>query len=144
NLAVTYGETDPTKSALLNVGNPEVFDPRDAWSFSTGANYKYSDRWQWRGGFWYEPWALPEQNFTPALADLSRYGISGGLGYSVTKNVTIDGAYTAVFFHNRHINNDLGTRTTGIPAGGVPALGIPSPDVSGTYKDFANLVALNF
>jgi long-chain fatty acid transport protein len=133
DLNVRYSETDPTRLAVLNTGNPAPLDLRDAWSISTGANYKVSDTWQVRGGFWYEPWAQPESTFNPAFNDLSRYGISTGAGYSLSKNLTIDAAYSAVFFHNRHINNTVGYNTTGNPA----------VNISGTYKDFANLFAFN-
>ena len=140
---VRFAETNPTRLAVLNTGNPAVLDLRDAWSFCTGVNYKADDRWQLRSGFWYEPWALPEVNFNPAFLDLSRYGVAAGAGYVLTHNLTLDAAYTAVFFHNRSIHNTVGTTTSGIPATGIPALGVPSPDISGTYSDFANLVSFN-
>jgi long-chain fatty acid transport protein len=139
DLNVRYAETDPTRLAFLNAGNPAVFDLRDAWSFATGVNYKVNDRWQVRGGFWYEPWAIPEQNFNPAFLDLSRYGISTGFGYALTKNLGLDFAYTAVFFHHRHINNNQDSNTAALAL-----LGQQPPSSDGTYKDFANLVALNF
>jgi long-chain fatty acid transport protein len=103
---------------------PTPLDLRDVWSFATGVNYKATDRLQVRTGFWYEPWATPESTFGPAFMDLSRYGVSVGAGYGLTDHLSVDAAYTAVFMHNRTINN-----------GAVPA---------GTYSDFANLVALNF
>jgi long-chain fatty acid transport protein len=102
----------------------EPLELRDGWSFATGANYKLADRWQLRGGFWYEPRALPDPEFSPAFMDLSRYGLSAGVGYSLTTNLAVDAAYSAVFFHNRTINNEV---TPG-----------------GTYSDFANVLALNF
>jgi len=99
-------------------------DLRDAWSFATGVNYKATERLQVRSGFWYEPWAMPESTFSPAFMDLSRYGLSVGAGYGLTENLSVDAAYTAVFMHNRTINNAV-----------APA---------GTYSDFANLFVLNF
>jgi len=101
----------------------ESLDLRDVWSFATGANYKLTSRWQLRGGFWYEPSVVSDADFTAAFMDLPRYGISTGAGYAITDSLTVDAAYTAVFMHNRTINNGL---TPG-----------------GTYSDFANLVALN-
>ena len=132
-------------SLLRNFGgstNITPLSPRDVWSANTGVNYKANDRWQLRGGFWYEPSVLPESDFSPALMDQTRYGVSSGAGYAFTHNLSLDVSYTAVFFHNRIINNSVGTNSSGIPAGGVPPV-IPSADISGTYKDFANLVALN-
>jgi long-chain fatty acid transport protein len=125
DLNVRYAETNPSRSALLNSGNPTVFNLHDEWSLATGANFKYSDFWQFRGGFWYLPHATPDANFDPAIMDLTRYGVSVGAGWNVMKNFVVDMAYSAVFTHNRSIQN--------------------SPIApSGTYKDFASVLALNF
>jgi len=130
DLNVRYPAINPntvvgaTQLALLNSGNPEMLNPREAWSAAAGANYKVTDRIQVRSGFWYEPSALPDANFSPAFMDMTRYGLSFGAGYGILENLTVDAAYTAVFMHNRTINNGLAP--------------------SGTYSDFANLFALNF
>jgi len=142
DLNVRFAESDPTRLALLNTGNPAAFDPRDAWSFATGMNYKANDKWQLRTGFWYEPWAIPEANFSPAFNDLSRYGASFGTGFQITESLTLDAAYTAVFFHNRHIHNSVGNSMSGVPPVLV-GFGYNDPDISGKYENFANLIALN-
>jgi long-chain fatty acid transport protein len=148
DLNVRFPAATPNQQAVLgNMGGTTNITPltlRDAWGVATGANYKANDTWELRSGFWYEPWAAPESTFSPAFADLTRYGVTAGTGYHLNQNITIDLAYSAVFFHNRTVHNSVGTNSSGIPAGGVPGLGIPSPDISGTYKDFANLVAVNF
>lgn len=133
DLRVRYPAATSTQQSVLNTGNPSKTDLRDAWSFAAGANYKASDRWQFRGGTWYEPWAMPEHRFNPAFNDLSRYGLTAGFGVNLTKNVGLDMAYSAVFMHNRHIHNNVGFATTGNSA----------VDIDGTYKNFANLFALN-
>jgi len=133
DINVRYSETDPGRLAILNQGNPAQLNPRDAWSFNTGANYKLNERWQLRGGFWYEPEVLPAANFNPAFMDLTRYGISTGIGYAITANFGIDASYTAVFMHNQTIVNNVGANTTGNTA----------YNIDGTYSDFANVLALN-
>jgi len=144
DLNIRYPVANTTQSSVLNTGNPSVVSPRDAWTVATGANYKINEKWQARGGFWYVPHAVPESTFNPAYMDLSRYGISSGAGFSFTKNLTMDIAYSAVFFKKRHIHNSLGTTVTGIPDPGIPALGVPSADIDGSYKNFTNLLAFNF
>jgi long-chain fatty acid transport protein len=129
---------------MAQLGSTIPLNLRDAWSMTSGVNYKANDRWQFRGGFWYEPSIVPEAYFSPAFMDQTRYGLSSGVGYAFTENFSLDLAYNAVFTHTRIIQNNVGTNSSLIPAGGVPLLGIPSPDISGTYSDFANLVALNF
>jgi long-chain fatty acid transport protein len=126
DLNVRYAETNPLRSQLLNVGNPEVLQLHDTWNVASGFNFKYSDYWQFRGGVFYEPHATPETYFSPAFMDLSRYGASVGAGWNITKYFVLDMAYTAVFFHNRDIHNNLGAGS-----------------IDGTYKNFASLLALN-
>ena len=144
---VRFPAATPTQQALLgNMGgttNITPLNPRDAWSMASGANYKANDRWQFRGGFWYEPSIIPEADFSPAFMDQSRYGLASGVGYAITENLTLDLSYNAIFTHNRTINNSVGTTSSGIPATGIPGVA-PSPDISGSYTDFANIFAFNF
>jgi len=133
DINVRFPNATPTELLVLNTGNPTPTNPRDAWSVNTGANYKVNDRWQVRSGFWYEPHALPETTFSPAFMDLSRYGLAAGAGYALTSSFTIDAAYSAIFMHNRTINNNVGANTSGIP----------TYNINGTYSDFANIVAVN-
>jgi len=133
NLLVQYKGVNATQQAVLNTGNPAPQDLRDAWSFAMGANYKFREHWQFRGGFWYEPWAQQEDAFTPAYDDLTRYGVSIGTGFVLNSHISLDLAYSAVFSHNRDIENNVGTNTAGFTAA----------NISGTYKDFANILAMN-
>src|SRR4029077_19978204 len=92
DLNVRYPTANATQTAILTnngAGNPTLLDGRDAWSANAGANYKFSDKWQFRGGVWYEPSVLPESTFSPAFMDLTRYGVSAGAGYAITESVTI-------------------------------------------------------
>jgi len=130
---VRFAESNPARLAALSVGNPQPVLRRDAWSLGTGANYKVSEKLQLRSGFIYVPYATPESTFSPSIVDLSRYGLALGTGIGLTPSVVLDLAYTAVFYHNRHISNDVGTNTTGDPA--------YNPD--GTFKAFANIFAAN-
>jgi len=136
DLNIRYNETNATRLAILTnsgAGNPTPYNWRDAWSFATGANYKYSDRLQLRGGFWYVPYAAPESTFSPAYNDLNRYGMAIGAGYDVTSNVTVDIAETVIFFGSRVINNNTGFTSTGDP----------TANPGGTFSDFANLLTAN-
>jgi len=133
DLNVRYAETNPVRLAVLTTGNPTPETWRDTWNFATGANYKFNDQLQLRGGFWYLPYVVPESTFSPALLDLSRYAITAGAGYAFTPAITLDVAYNAVFLEKRIINNNVGLSSTGDPRS----------DISGTYNNFANLLALN-
>lgn len=127
DLNVRYAESDPTRAAILNSGNPTVLDRRSAWSAVLGANYVFSPRWQWRGGFGYLPHATPEARFLPAVNDLSRYGLGLGVGWKINSLLTLDMAYSLVVARERHITTD--------------ATGINSID--GTYNNLIHLLSAN-
>lgn len=134
-LNIRYPDVTATQRAILTnsgAGNPTPLQFVDSFNIATGANYKLSDAWQVRGGFWYLPSVTPENTFTPSILDLARYGLSTGFGYTVGP-VTIDFSYNAVFFHNRQITNSVGLNSTGLAAA----------DISGSYGNFTHLVALN-
>jgi long-chain fatty acid transport protein len=136
DLNVRYPNATATQVAFLTnggAGNPTPLNWRDAWSFATGANYKCNDQLQLRTGFWYEPWSEPESAFSPALLDLTRYGLTLGAGYAFTPAISLDVAYNAVFFHARHITNNIGFNSTGDP----------TTNIKGNFTDFANLVSAN-
>jgi long-chain fatty acid transport protein len=121
------------QAALLANGNPKPLNWRNTWNIETGANYKCNDHLQLRGGFYYEPWVIPESAFSPELPDLSRYGLAIGAGYAFSSSISLDLAYNAVFEHNRSINNNVGFNSTGDP----------TVTANGVYKNFSNLVAMN-
>ena len=102
--------------------------------FRFGANYKFNDRLQLRGGFWYVPYVVPEANFSPAIENLSSYGVTVGTGYDITSHVTVDVAYNAIFMQTRVIQNSIGANSTASD---------PQANVSGTYENFVNLLVAN-
>jgi long-chain fatty acid transport protein len=133
---IRYSETNPSRLALLTnqgQGNPTPLNWSNTWNFATGVNYTANEKLQLRGGFWYLPNSAPDSTFSPSLMDLSRIGISAGVGYNIMSALTLDFAYNAVFTHSRSISNNIGLNGTGDP----------STNFDGTYKNFANLVAVN-
>jgi long-chain fatty acid transport protein len=131
-LGVVYSGLTANQSAVLNTGNPQQFHPRKTINFGLGANYKASDVLQLRGGAYYQAASLPESAFDPAFVDLPRYALTLGAGYAITKDLGLDLAYDAVFFHSRHIN----------AAGPGPADPFANnTGYSGYFGSFANIIS---
>jgi long-subunit fatty acid transport protein len=130
---VRYAETNATRLSILNRGNPAKQDWHNMFSYAIGANYKQNDTLQWRGGFFYLPYTVPEYTFSPSINDLTRYGIGLGSGIRLTKLLTLDLAYTPTFHKARTIQNTVGQQTTGSAAA----------DVSGEYKGFTHVFTAN-
>jgi long-chain fatty acid transport protein len=120
-LGIVYGSLTPAQNGVLQTGNPQIYNPRKTINFGTGANYKQSDRLQWRGGFYYHAASQAESGFSAAFMDLPRYGLTAGFGYALTSSLNFDCFYNAIFSHTRHIaaNNTA---------------------AQGSYDDFAHIV----
>ena len=127
---INYSGLTANQSTILNTGNPQLFHPRDTVNFGFGANYKASDALQLRGGGYYQAASLPESAFDPAFVDLPRYALTLGAGYAFTKNLGLDLAYNAVFFHSRHIT---------VPGSGDPFAN--NVGYSGNFASFANIIS---
>ena len=109
----------PAQAAVLAVGNPEQFKPRNTLSAAAGANYKYSDKLQLRAGTFYEGASQPESVYNPGFVDMPRYCLGAGFGYALTSKLTLDFAYTYVFYHTRWISNNLGLINTGVASNNI-------------------------
>ncbi|MBL8024158.1 MAG: outer membrane protein transport protein [Elusimicrobia bacterium] len=121
-------ETDPTRLAILNTGNPQPRQWKDVFSAALGTQYQLNERWKLRGGFMYMDSPVPNKTYEPSIPDSDLYGIALGTGYKVGA-IGVDVAYLANIFPNRTVNNTVGA---------------PLSNASGTYKSFANSFSLNF
>jgi len=129
---VTYpNESNPTRLAILNGGNPASRDWRSVFSYGIGAEYQATDKLELRGGFLYQQSPIPSVNFEPVLPDSDKYGITTGLGY-LMKNVKIDTSYAFFKYRDRDVTNAMGSTST------------PAYDIDGNYKGYVNIIALSF
>ena len=127
-LGIVYSGLTATQANVLAHGNPQQYQPRKTINFGAGANYKWNDSLQARGGYYYQAASQAESNFNPAFMDLPRHALTAGAGYAFNKTVGMDLAYNAVFFHTRHITN------------GLDAAGVPLDD---SFSNFAQIVSLS-
>ncbi len=105
--AFQFSETDPSRSGVLNQGNPVGRDWKATWNVGVGAQYKLNDRWEPRCGYFYYPESIPEATWDPSTPESERHGIAAGVGYK-TGPVTIDFAYNFIWFKDRSISNQVG------------------------------------
>lgn len=125
---VTYTqETDPTRLAILNTGNPQQRKWKDVLSLAIGTQYKMNEKWTLRGGYLYMDSPVPNSTYEPSVPDSDLHGLSVGTGYTINR-VSFDFAYLANFFTNRNVSNTVGS---------------PLSDVSGKYESFSHSLAFN-
>jgi len=96
------------QGAVLNTGNPINRDWNDVWSGSFGLEYSWNDDLRFRGGYYYHTTPLSEANTDSSLPDSNSHGITAGFGYDLTKNFTVDMAYSYLFYENFTLDNAVG------------------------------------
>jgi len=125
---INYDETDPGRLAFLNTGNPTPRNWHSTFSEAIGAEYAATERLRLRGGYYHHPHVVPQGTLQSSLPDSDSHGITTGFGFDLTKNLTIDIAYSGLIFQVRKVNNDVGA--------GVGA------NINGKYRQYLNLGSL--
>jgi long-chain fatty acid transport protein len=104
------------------------FGFRDVFRGALGTQYAYDDTWTFRGGAAFDQSPVTDSNRTARLPDANRVLLSVGVGYRLLKEMSIDLAYTHIFFPWTSTINQTGTGTT----------------LTGSYDSSANLVGIQF
>lgn len=118
-------EQDPTRLAVLNAGNPIDRDWHSTISVSTGVEYKATDRLRLRTGYYYHQTPIPEATLDTSLPDSDSHSITFGAGYDISKDLTVDVAYSAMFFNDRKVDNTVGNSS--------------GSSIDGRYEQFTNI-----
>ncbi len=81
NFNTTFG-TDRDELQLLNY--------EDALSFSAGGNYKYTEKMTFRAGIGFTKSHVADGYLSPAHPDADQFIYSGGITYTLKKNINLD------------------------------------------------------
>ncbi|MFH1282107.1 MAG: OmpP1/FadL family transporter [bacterium] len=103
---IKYAETDLTRSAVLNTGNPEKKNWQDVSSVGLGTQYSLNDEWDIRCGWFYFESPVTQEYLNPSIPDSSKNGIALGAGYKI-KDVVIDLAYSLLVSSDRDVVNNI-------------------------------------
>ena len=120
--------TNAGEKAVLGTGNPQARDWRSVWSESVGAQYALTDAFRVRAGYEHHQTPIPEATVDTEFPDSDSNALTAGIGYDITKNLTIDIAYVADFYTSRNVVNSVDGN-----------LGPNSTPLSGKYSAFINV-----
>jgi long-chain fatty acid transport protein len=95
-----------TTGALLS-NTPENFE--DAWRFSVGATYHWTDAWSFRGGVAYDQSPVTDVDRTPRLPDADRYWIAIGAQYRFNRNLALDAGFVYLPMKTPDIQQNAGS-----------------------------------
>ena len=104
---VEYDETDPSRLAILNAGNPMRRDWDDIIVYQLGAEYAATDQVKLRFGYDYVESPVPDETFEPSIPGADRHGLTVGVGYDAGRYV-VDVAYMALLYRDRDVDNAVG------------------------------------
>jgi len=112
---------------------------RDTFKLSLGANYHYSDNLLLRTGVAWDQSPVKNADEThPALPDSDRYWLSFGANYKLSKQSSIDFAYSYVFCKNANINYTDGCSPTSTTCTGN------GETTTGSYKTNLQFLGLQY
>ncbi|WP_199102410.1 OmpP1/FadL family transporter [Aquitalea sp. ASV11] len=112
---------------------------RDTYKLSLGANYHYSDDLLLRTGVAWDQSPVKNADEThPALPDSDRYWLSFGANYKLSKQSSIDFAYSYVFFKNANVNYTDACSPTSTTCTGN------GETTKGSYKTNLQLIGLQY
>ncbi len=118
NLVIEQDSPLPTITQIKNW--------ESVWVLKLGTEYKHSDIWKFRGGFFYDMNPVKNKRFDTRMPDSDRLAFSIGAGYE-KNNITIDAVYMYVKFTDRTVINSY--------AGGAAAI----TSLDGKYSSTAHL-----
>ncbi|MEI6438488.1 MAG: outer membrane protein transport protein [Candidatus Omnitrophota bacterium] len=125
--APTYtSETDPTRLSILETGYPANKDWHSAFSVAMGVEYAATDRLRLRSGYYLHQSPVAKATWDPSMPDSDSLGVTLGSGYDVTKNMTVDLAWSGMIFKTRKVNNAVGDAVGG--------------SIDGSYRQWINLM----
>ena len=123
---ISFPDVDATQASILATNNPQSRDWKSTWGGALGAEYAFSDQMRLRGGYVYHQSPIGQDTWDTAFPDANSHSITTGLGYDLSKNLTVDLAYVGSLYETRKINNNV---DSGFGA-----------NFNGKYKQFANIV----
>ncbi|MDF0605274.1 OmpP1/FadL family transporter [Neisseriaceae bacterium TC5R-5] len=118
---------------------------RDTWRVSLGANYQYSDAWLLRGGLaWEQSPVRSDDDRHPAIPDANRLWLSAGANYKLTKNSSLDLAYSFINFTNASTNYTDGCSPVGVSPTTKASCTGNGGTVRGSYKTYLQLLGVQY
>lgn len=95
---------------LSDLGGIEIVEPKnsfDIYTFTFGATFKPSERWEFMGGVLYDESPYPNNTYTILSPDADKFGVSIGGGYHAESGVRLNLSYTRLVYEDRIVTNSI-------------------------------------
>jgi len=125
NVSINFpNESNAGNLAVLSSLSPVHYNWHDAWSESIGTEYKLTDKFRVRAGYYHHTSVGPDETWNPQVPDMNSHGITAGFGYDINAHLTVNVAYGIALYEPRTI---YGITT--------------DPAVNGDYRNVTNFGA---
>ena len=92
-------------SAIINSQAADLpFQFSDGWFYSVGAEYQWNEQLALRSGIGFEKSPVTDRVRMPLIADNDRLWLSAGASYQVSRQMSLDFAYTHIFVKSTAID----------------------------------------
>ncbi|MFI4968835.1 MAG: OmpP1/FadL family transporter [Lysobacterales bacterium] len=133
--ALTYTHWSSFDKLVVNYANPaqaqfnapSIFDFRNTWYVSAGADYHLNDQWTLRGGLAYDETPTVDAHRDPRIPDGSRKWLAVGVGWKASDTLRFDASYAHLFVANGKVNDTAAT----------------FDNLDGYFKSYGNLLAVS-
>lgn len=120
---------------VVNYANPAqapfkstaIFDFKNTWFASIGADYRLNDQWTLRGGLAYDETPTVDAHRDPRIPDGSRRWLAAGVGWKASDTLRFDASYAHLFVANGRVNDTSAT----------------FDNLNGYFKSYGNLFAVS-
>ena len=103
----------------------------DSWRFALGTDYKINEKWLVRFGTAYDSSPTDDNNRQVLFPDSNRFWLACGMGYTFTRDASLDLGYAHVFIQSGKVNDT--------------SVSFAKEKVNGNYNDgYANALGLQF
>jgi len=100
---------DYANPAQAPYNSTAIFDFRNTWYASIGAEYRLDDAWTLRGGLAYDQTPTVNAHRDPRIPDGNRRWIAAGIGWKASDTLRFDASYVHLFVGDGHINDTSAT-----------------------------------
>ncbi|MCE3254595.1 MAG: hypothetical protein K0R25_89 [Rickettsiaceae bacterium] len=90
--------------SLLNIGNTTIYNWRDSFLHSVGANFDVNDKWLIRTGAAFEKDATSNATREPRIPTGDRVWATLGFDYKISNSLAVDAAYVHQFYRTTNLN----------------------------------------
>lgn len=112
---------------------PVAYDAKyhDSWRFALGTDYKINEKWVVRFGTAFDSSPTDDNNRQILFPDSNRFWLACGMGYTFTRDASLDLGYAHVFIQSGKVNDT--------------SVSFAAAKVNGNYNDsYANALGLQF